>query len=398
MKYLDLKIGASSRCFAMGFTLLVIVVVVVAGKLIATEPGDVLSSSIAAGQHELPNQPLPEKPDPKLADEPDQESESVKNSEPEKEVPWWESPLVVLTPLIILFIGAMFKSFMKSIAKSEGDNVSAFFHKWYGRLKLNRKYRNLLRSKLGKIRIRGVLPFVEVDLDDETFVPLHFIPGELEDDEHQRNDRRGQMDDRKPIKPDEVMKRFIGHNRRLLLVIGEAGSGKSTLMQYYALSCLDRGRTRSLGFRKGVKLFFLPFRDLNFDENDIEADLPKKLSEWTKREGLLISQDLFEHWLDRNSLILLDGLDEIFNIEKRKAACRWIEKVAERFDKSKFVLTSRPRVYGRNGVTLNLQIERADINKLDEDQQNIFLHNWLKAAYQQDRSEAGLFARKKVAS
>ena len=102
---------------------------------------------------------------------------------------------------------------------------------------LDRRYRATLTEELGKLKMLGSpdIDSVQVRLDD-TFVPLRISHTWKTDDRYSRRKRKAAMpmemqEEMKPHSPDELMRRVFPEYR-LLLVIGDPGSGKTTLMKY----------------------------------------------------------------------------------------------------------------------------------------------------------------------
>ncbi|MCF8216105.1 MAG: SUMF1/EgtB/PvdO family nonheme iron enzyme [Chlorobium sp.] len=249
-----------------------------------------------------------------------------------------------------------------------------------------------LKTDLGSIAMLG-LPGVEsirVNLDDNTFVPLR-----LSDKPNDRVYSDGQLimpvpeRDERIYYPDALMKRAFhdGRGLRLLLIIGDPGAGKTTLLKYYALCALDMGRSGRLGFAGRIHVFYLPLREL-----DRNLSLPANLSLWYKQRHHTLAEDVFLDWLqDGTSLVLLDGLDEISNTEKRKEVCRWIDNAWIGFDKAFFVVTSRGTGYRKEEeVELESDYDRADVQDFKPEQQESFIKNWFTAAFLKEPCDEGV--------
>ena len=254
------------------------------------------------------------------------------------------------------------------------------------------RYQTILKEELGYIRMLG-LPGVEsikVNLNNDTFVPLRLS------DRHERGSlvsKEGELEGSDHILyPDEIMKQAFHdrRGRRMLLVIGDPGAGKTTLLKYYALCALED--YTKLGFSAPVKVFYLPLRDLLRDkEGRCTEKLPATLAGWSEKHHQTIDAKVFNDWLNHDSsLVLLDGLDEISNIEERKEVCRWIDNAFSGFSKAFFVVTSRETGYRKDeGIELASEYERADVQDFTAEQQKRFLRNWFTAAFLKEPCEKG---------
>ena len=262
-------------------------------------------------------------------------------------------------------------------------------------------YQETLKTDLGSIAMLG-LPGVDsfkVNLDDNTFVPLRLSDKPKEDCfcDGQNIRPENEMGER-VFYPDELMRRSFhdGRGLRLLLVIGDPGAGKTTLLKYYALCALDQERSVRLGFSGRVHVFYLPLRELvRHDKENEEAyydSLPVNLSLWYKRHHHTLAEDVFRDWLqDGDSLVLLDGLDEISNTEKRKEVCQWIDHAWSGFSKAFFVVTSRATGYRKDEeIELESDYDRADVQDFKQDQQERFIKNWLTAAFLKESCDEGV--------
>jgi len=274
---------------------------------------------------------------------------------------------------------------------------------------LDRRYRATLTEELNKIRLLGspAIQNVQVGLDD-TFVPLRISHTWKTDERFKRKKREtAKPEEMRAHTPDELMRRVFPAYR-MLLVIGDPGAGKTTLLKYYALCCLQEKPSRLFGDDAPVRVFYLPLRELKLDENRQYRPLPEQLSLWSSVRANAIEANVFDGWL-RNaggtkSLVLLDGLDEISDLELRKAACNWIDRQHSGFPETYFVVTSRLTGYRKTeGVELEADHIRADVMDFTAEQQEEFLSKWFKAAYIRELCPVGLDpeawieSRKKVA-
>ncbi len=255
------------------------------------------------------------------------------------------------------------------------------------------RYRNTLKEELGYIRMLG-LPSVEsvkVNLDDDTFVPLRFSRGQEPDRSSETRGMPQESGDSDILTPDKVMREAF-RVRRMLLVIGDPGAGKTTLLKYYALCALERDRSERLGFPGMVNVFYLPLRELRRQENGRYESLPASLALWSEKHHNPLDAAVFIEWLQAGtSLVLLDGLDEISSREERIKVCQWIDAAWSGFSKACFVVTSRATGYRKDeGIELEADYERADVQDFTKEQQESFLKNWFRAAFLKEPNDEGL--------
>ncbi len=179
--------------------------------------------------------------------------------------------------------------------------------------------------------------------------------------------------------PEEVMSLTFSANQ-LFLVIGDPGSGKTTLLKHYALCCLDEKRCKPFGFTEPVKVFYLPLRELKKSDTEYFS-LPANICSWSEKRNVTIPETVFSRWLEeKKTLVLLDGLDEISELEERKKVCAWIDKTITDFPNACFVVTSRPTGYrSMDFVEIKAPSLRADILDFDDKQKQTFLEQWFTA-------------------
>jgi formylglycine-generating enzyme required for sulfatase activity len=260
---------------------------------------------------------------------------------------------------------------------------------------LLQRYQETLKNHLSEVNLSGspVIDSFSVQLAD-TFVSLRLSDTWRSDRRFEQGFANDGLDGARTRNPEEVMS-LVFRNHRLLLVIGDPGSGKTTLLRYYALSCMDADRYKEFGFSEPVSVFFLPLRELKKASDDHES-LPVALASWcVKRHLKGVSEQCFDEWFENSStLVLLDGLDEISDVQERIAVCEWIDRSVKRYGKVRFVVTSRSTGYRKgDGIEIVTPHVRADIMDFTPEQQAQFLHKWFLAAYLRelpsvDRTEA----------
>jgi predicted NACHT family NTPase len=123
-------------------------------------------------------------------------------------------------------------------------------------------------------------------------------------------------------------KSAFGKHKNIML-IGSAGSGKTTLMKHIFLSTIQQ--------RSKIPVL-LELRNLN----EYNGDFEKLISEKVLKSKVKPSASIFKRALDSGEfLFLLDGYDEIFSGKKQEIN-RQIEMFIDQYYENSFVITSRP--------------------------------------------------------
>jgi energy-coupling factor transporter ATP-binding protein EcfA2 len=116
---------------------------------------------------------------------------------------------------------------------------------------------------------------------------------------------------------------------RFLMIIGSAGSGKSTLTKYLYLNSI---------FQNFKIPLLVELRHLN----DFDGDLEKIIIDKIIKTRAIPSERILKRVLKQGDfLILLDGYDEIFYNKKQKVNAQ-IESFIDSYSKNCFVITTRP--------------------------------------------------------
>jgi formylglycine-generating enzyme required for sulfatase activity/energy-coupling factor transporter ATP-binding protein EcfA2 len=241
-----------------------------------------------------------------------------------------------------------------------------------------------LKEELGTIDMLGS-PDIEsktVNLED-AFVSLHISESWRSDTRFETKEKQIDHDEERHLTPEQVMKRAF-QKYRVLLIIGDPGSGKTTLLKYYAVHCLDKENRKyqKLGFPQEVLPIFFPLRELEYKNKKNEpVPLHRNLAKWSAKHLMDIPAEQFYTWFQkRETLVLLDGLDEISSKKHRQKVCQWIKSMCSGLKNARFVVTSRATGYRKlDGIELEMPHLRADIMDFSLQQQEDFLKKWFRA-------------------
>ncbi len=157
-----------------------------------------------------------------------------------------------------------------------------------------------------------------------------------------------------------------------LILVGSPGSGKTTVLKQIALA-FCRFRTKyNLPGKVPILLYLRSYVPEIVDNPNV--GLTRLIQDSLSKGEFKYKEQWFELQLRRgNCVILLDGLDEIGDLNYRKKVVSWIEKSFDQYSKNHFIVTSRP-----HGI-VSTTIDGAEILQmlpLDVDQIESFINNW----------------------
>ena len=244
-------------------------------------------------------------------------------------------------------------------------------------------YREALLKQFRILVSRGLDDYQDIEIPlEDIFIDLHIT------DQHGFGAGKERMHEGelKKLSQDELLnKTFHGrHSTNVLLLIGDPGSGKTTLLQHYAMMCLNGSHQELFPEAAAVRIVFIELRKLGYDE----SKKPLRLAEQVvaRNSSLSLRAGDVEHWWDSGDkkvpvLVLLDGLDEVTELEKRQNICEWIDEEARSYPNRFFIVTSRRTGYVTSqGVELTGSHRRATVQDFEVEQQRDFLFKWFKAA------------------
>ncbi|WP_051831431.1 NACHT domain-containing protein [Streptomyces violens] len=176
-----------------------------------------------------------------------------------------------------------------------------------------------------------------------------------------------------PVPADHAL---AGHSRVLLR--GVAGSGKSTLVQWLAVSCTPAGDAVAMPHLYGRIPFVLPLRTLQ----RAGADLPTP-DRFLAAVGCPVSGAQPDGWAHRvltsgRGLVLVDGLDEIPERERDRTR-RWLRDLLDAFPHNLWMVTSRPSAVREDWLAADGFTELT-LAPMSRDGVALFIGRWHAAA------------------
>lgn len=173
-----------------------------------------------------------------------------------------------------------------------------------------------------------------------------------------------------------------------VVLIGDPGSGKTTLVRYLLLCILDpsASSTTSLQdscldlYRNHLPLLIELRHFITEREQDAKLTFVRYLHRLGEREGY----QLTEHWVDGQlkanpAVVMFDGLDEIFDPRLREQIAREIAGFASQYTKVRIIVTSRPVGY-HSEILRRAGFSHFQIQDLSDRQIEQFTRRWFSLA------------------
>ena len=167
-----------------------------------------------------------------------------------------------------------------------------------------------------------------------------------------------------------------GRSQRCVL-LGAPGSGKTTLMSYFAVAFATQGTSVNLGLAGEHLPVLVRIRDWVRSTHTNLLDYVR----WFATDKLAV-RDLpsgfFEHWLEAGkALILLDGLDEVASESRRDEVVNQIECFLQHdaYRHNPAIITSRPAGY-KQAYFRTEEFPHYDLQPFDQAKIDQFIQNW----------------------
>ena len=196
--------------------------------------------------------------------------------------------------------------------------------------------------------------------------------------------------------PKPVLDVIAAPGNRLLVLTGEPGSGKSTLMRYLLTGIIEPPVDRksgkplpwTLAFEDAFPLL-IELRDFYALRRSGECDsFLEYVAFMGKTDQWFLDDHAVQGSLDNGpSLVMFDGLDEIFDPADRERVIQEIAGFAQRYPRARIVVTSRPVDY-KEQVLRDAGFAHFGMQDLNDGQIETFIRGWFALTFPQQPQQA----------
>jgi energy-coupling factor transporter ATP-binding protein EcfA2 len=176
---------------------------------------------------------------------------------------------------------------------------------------------------------------------------------------------------------------------RRLIILGDPGSGKTTMVRWIATAYLLRLK-EDQAWKDLPDVATLPdqnwlpitVRCRDLDHSCLNGSLEDVLrhilhkSEFTETEELSLRQILREKIANGHALLMLDGLDEITDLGLRARFCRQLEQISIAYPNAPIIATSRIVGYREIGFRIGRGFEHLTVADLSREDKDDFAKRW----------------------
>ena len=167
-----------------------------------------------------------------------------------------------------------------------------------------------------------------------------------------------------------------------LLLRGDAGSGKTTLMQWIAVQAASQCFPQELASWNGTVPFFIRLRQHIHGEGESEPIWPAP-EDFPGLVAPAIAGAMPPGWVHRQlqegrAIVLIDGIDEV-PASLRAGVYAWLDDLVAAYPLARFVVTSRPYAASKDDLPAQDRLKEAQVLPMNLSAIEIFILQWHRA-------------------
>lgn len=183
--------------------------------------------------------------------------------------------------------------------------------------------------------------------------------------------------------------------RRRVVIVGDPGSGKTTFLRRLAFeACGATGKLAmsEVGFPILIRISQLEEHIANCTGRKHEGiptfqESPDWLPHFLAAQKYGLNADFFDKKMhEEQTIVLLDGLDEVPDTRSRERIARLFEKAIAHYRECRFVVTTRPGAY--QGMATLGGFDEVKIDNLGDEAVEGFLRHWAAGLHPTDETAA----------
>ncbi|MCK6559578.1 SUMF1/EgtB/PvdO family nonheme iron enzyme [candidate division KSB1 bacterium] len=222
---------------------------------------------------------------------------------------------------------------------------------------LIRSHRRNLQHKFSTIHLFGEKRRRSIDAGDMADIEHGFVPLHLLD---------WREENRPPAVPLDIDNVFFNDTPpRHFLLRGLPGSGKTTLLRYLA--------HRYVGADSDCIPVYLRCKSLDLSEATLENFVQQQLNQDSDSPEIFAALCAQERFLEKNMVLLFDGLDEIEQAETGNRIAAELEKLGRKYPRAKIIVASRPIALRQGDFA---QFRRFDVLPLTPAMIQAYVEKW----------------------
>ena len=165
-------------------------------------------------------------------------------------------------------------------------------------------------------------------------------------------------------------------SRALIILIAGPGAGKSTFLQFAALTFAMGHNEKTFSLSGDYLPLLIRLRELNPAELK-DRSLATLATEMADKRGYSLSHQFFRDHLEHGDfVVMLDGLDEVPTPADRLTVIDWIRQASASYADNAFIVTSRPAGYPSHELR---QFVRLEVDEFDKGDIKTFCEYWIRA-------------------